>query len=149
MSNPPVFLAAAGLLAAVTAGVTGSAPIAAQDSRFRLSQFMVQQKVVVRVQRALPSQPIEWREKKGPKCVPLTGLAGALILKPDAVDLVLAGGDRVRARLDKDCPALNFYSGFYIKPTRDGKVCADRDAVHSRSGRMCAIEGFKRLVAKR
>jgi hypothetical protein len=145
MSNLPVSLAAAGLFAAVS----GSAPAPADAQGYRLAQLTFQQRVVVRVHRATPTQPVVWTEKKGPKCVPLAGLAGALIVQPDAVDLVLAGGDRVRARLDKDCPALNFYSGFYIKPTKDGKVCADRDAVHSRSGRLCEIEGFRKLVAKR
>lgn len=146
MPRLPVSLAATGLFAAVT----GSAATAAADSPgFRPAQWTFQQKVVVRVQRAIPARPVEWREKKGPRCLPLGDLAGAVILKPDAVDLVLGGGERMRARLDKDCPALNFYSGFYIKPTRDGKVCADRDAVHSRAGRMCGIEDFRRLVAKR
>ena len=146
MPKLPVPLAAASLLAAVA----GTAPTAAaDDGALRMAQWTFQQKIVVRVQRAVPSQPVEWREKKGPKCVPLTGLAGALIVQPDSVDLVLAGGDRLRARLDKDCPALNFSAGFYLKPTRDGRVCADRDAVHSRAGRMCGIDEFRRLVAKR
>ena len=65
------------------------------------------------------------------------------------IDLMLEGGDRLRAKLDNDCPPLDFYSGFYLKPTPDGMVCADRDAIRSRSGAACAIESFKQLVPKR
>ena len=115
-----------------------------------LAQFVIQQRIVVRVQRApLPVKQIRWVEKKGPKCIQLNTLAGALIVEPDAVDLVQEGGERVRARLDDDCPALDFYAGFYLKPTRDGRICAERDAVRSRSGRQCDIARFRKLVAKR
>lgn len=147
MSHFPVPLAAVGLFAAVT----GSSPLGAAGDRpgTQFAQFAVQQRIVVRVHRAAPQQPVTWREKKGPKCVPLDGLAGAVVVDRGAVDLVLAGGERVRARLESHCPALNFYAGFYLKPNRDNRVCADRDAVHSRSGRSCRIHRFKRLVAAR
>jgi len=59
------------------------------------------------------------------------------------------GGDRVRATFDRDCPGLDFYSGFYLKPSADGQICADRDMIRTRSGDSCEISGFRRLVAKR
>ena len=61
----------------------------------------------------------------------------------------MADGTRLRALFDDDCPALDFYSGLYVKGTTDGMVCADRDSIRSRSGSVCRIDGFKRLVAKR
>lgn len=135
---------------------TGAAPAAAPGDGFpppqyQVAQLMIQQRIVVRVQRpATPAAtPIVWTERKGPRCIPLDGMAGALIVQPDAVDLVFEGGQRMRARLDKDCPALDFYAGFYLRPTRDGKICADRDSVRSRSGRACEIDSFRKLVAKR
>jgi len=54
---------------------------------------------------------------------------------------------RGRAQLDEDCPALDFYNGFYLTP-QNGKVCAKRDDIHSRMGRSCRIERFRRLVPK-
>ena len=96
-----------------------------------------------------PVDPVRWTEKKGPQCVAMSALDGAVVTGSQSIDLMLEGGDRLRAKLDNDCPPLDFYSGFYLKPTPDGMVCADRDAIRSRSGAACAIESFKQLVPKR
>ncbi|MES2753635.1 MAG: hypothetical protein V4659_03125 [Pseudomonadota bacterium] len=122
---------------------------------YEIAQLVIQQQVVVRVPRLsvsatlIAAKPVTWVEQKGPKCIALAQLAGALITQADAVDLVSVGGGRVRARLDDDCPALDFYSGFYLKPTKDGRICAGRDAVRSRAGRKCEIDKFRTLVAQR
>jgi hypothetical protein len=81
--------------------------------------------------------------------VPTETLAGALISTPGTIDLVVAGGGRFRAELGDDCPTLGFYSGFYLKPSADGRVCAGRDAVRARSGRTCSIRRFRRLQPRR
>ena len=52
---------------------------------------------------------------------------------------------RIRARLDRNCPALDYYYGFYISPDEDGLVCADRDSIRSRVGGECQIDAFRRL----
>jgi hypothetical protein len=87
---------------------------------------------------------IEWVEHKGPKCIPTSGLRGALLFSAAQVDFVLANRGRVRAVLDEDCPALDFYGGFYLQP-QDDRLCAGRDAVHSRMGGSCTIERFRQL----
>ena len=117
-----------------------------------LAQLTVRQRIVVRVPRMEPPRapmlpPIEWKEKKGPKCVPAQSMAGALISVGKQVDLVLVGGKRVRAKLDGDCTPLDFYSGFYVRPSKDGMICADRDAIRVRSGASCQIDEFKLLQA--
>lgn len=96
---------------------------------------------------AAPPPMTRWRTRKGPRCVPLSALAGAQVAAPASVDLILKGGMRVRAALQSSCPALDYYGGFYLRPTDDGKVCADRDAIHTRAGGACEIERFRRLVA--
>lgn len=125
----------------------------------RMAQVRIQQHIVIRVPRpdavrrvsapAAPLPPIAWIEKDGEKCVEMTRLAGAAITRSDSVDLVMAGGKRVRAKLGKECPALDFYSGFYVKPTRDGKVCARRDTFRSRAGGECQIKAFRTLIPGR
>lgn len=132
----------------VLAIAPGAGPAAA-DSGYQVAQLLFRQQVLVRIQRPVAVKPIEWTEKKGPKCVAADNLAGVLISRPDAVDLVMEGGKRIRARLDDDCPALNFYGGFYVRPNDDGKLCAGRDAIRARSGRMCRIDSFKKLLARR
>lgn len=146
MPSLPLPLAAALLLALVPGGVP------AQRATFTSAQMVIQQRVIVRVPR-LPSaqvRPIVWKEgKKGPKCIALAELAGALITQPRSIDLVMLGGSRVRAQIDKRCPSLDFYSGFYLKPTADGQICADRDSLRTRGGRACEIDRFRTLIAER
>ena len=93
-------------------------------------------------------RPIEWAEKKGPKCIFANQLGGAIV-SGDYVDLVLRGGDRVRAQLDGDCSGLGYYGGFYLKPSPDGQLCAGRDSIRTRSGDRCTIKRFRKLVAKK
>ncbi|MBY8820770.1 hypothetical protein K7G82_00605 [Sphingomonas colocasiae] len=117
----------------------------------RYAQVTIRERVIIRVptRQSAPAKPIKWKEKKAPRCISLNALAGAAITGEDSVDLILRGGTRLRARLDRDCPALDFYSGFYIKPTRDRRICADRDTIHARSGGQCEINSFKTLVPDR
>jgi len=97
---------------------------------------------------ARSSAPV-WREKKGPRCLEMKSLTGAAIGGEGEVDLIVEGTRRIRARLDGQCPTRNFYSGFYLKPTKDGKICAGRDILRSRSGARCTIERFRKLVPDR
>lgn len=88
-------------------------------------------------------------EKKADDCVKIEQLSGFTVNRFDSVDLILKDGSLLRAKLGKDCPALGFYSGFYVRPQKDKKLCAKRDAFRSRSGRACSIEGFASLVPAR
>ena len=112
-----------------------------------VTRLVVQQGVILRVPvvpRAVIPQ-IEWVEHKGPKCIPTAGIRRALLSGSDEVDFVLANRVRIRAELDEDCPALDFYGNFYLQPEDDQRLCARRDAIHSRMGGSCTIERFKFL----
>ncbi|WP_037479376.1 hypothetical protein [Sphingomonas sp. PAMC 26617] len=126
--------------------------------RLELAQMTIHQRIIIRIPRVLgghPTQPLQsdrairWTAKKGPKCISADLLEGAIITGSDSVDLLIADGSRLRAELDDHCPALDFYSGLYLKQTSDGLVCADRDSIRARSGSVCRIDGFKRLEARR
>jgi hypothetical protein len=114
-----------------------------------VTRLIIQDEVILRV----PVQPhplfpdIEWIEKKGPKCIPAAAIKRALLSGSEQVDFVMANRVRVRAQFDEDCPALDFYGGFYLQP-QDERLCAHRDAVHSRIGGSCTIERFKQLVPR-
>jgi len=111
-----------------------------------VTRLIVQDEVIMRV----PVQPhplipqMEWVEKKGPKCIPAGAIQRALLSGTGQVDFIMANHSRVRAQLEEDCPALDFYAGFYLQPP-DERLCARRDAVHSRIGGSCTIERFRRL----
>lgn len=120
------------------------------------AQLMIREQILIRVPariRPAPNaplpRPIEWKESKGPKCVPMKAIAGATLLGQNSFDLVLRDRSRIRAKLEKSCPALDYYYGFYIRPTSDGQICADRDSVRSRMGGQCEIERFRTLKAEK
>ena len=145
--------AVAPLLAALILGA-GERPAFA-DTLLSQSSIIVRERVVVRVPLPAaattppPLRQSRWKEKRGPRCLRLNTIAGAAIAGEDAVDLIFRGGARVRAQLESACPALDYYGGFYLRPGPDGRVCADRDAIHARSGGECGIERFRLLVPPR
>ncbi|MBB4086248.1 hypothetical protein ACLN6N_13890 [Sphingomonas carotinifaciens] len=143
MIRPPIRL----LAALATPALIG----AADGPHVRVTQMTVRERIVVRVPRVgmamrQPMAPAKWKERKGPKCIAASTLAGALVSETGSVDLVLTGGSRVRAKLSGECRQLDFYSGFYLRPAPDGRVCADRDAIRMRSGAACEIDRFRTLV---
>ncbi len=141
------------LLAAAASGAVEAAP----EPRAAFAQMTIERRVIIRVPAInaprppvpMPQPVVVWKEVKGPKCVPMSLLAGAAFTKADHVDLFLRGGRRLRAQLDDGCPALDYYAGFYLAPTRDGMVCGGRDTIHTRSGGKCEIERFRELVPKK
>lgn len=124
------------------------------------AQLTIHERLIIRIPRVSRSQPasatatraaapVIWEERKAPRCIAMTKLTGASIDREGEVDLIVEGTKRLRAKLNDECPTLDFYNGFYLKPTGDGKICARRDAIRSRSGGRCAITGFRTLVARR
>jgi len=131
----------------VWAGLLASA---LDSERILVAQLSIRSRIVVRVRTETPlPKPVELVEKKGPRCVPMGDVLGAAVIAGNSVDFILRGGARMRARFAASCPALDYYSGFYIAPPTDGMICADRDVVRARSGGECAIDRFRTLVPKK
>ena len=108
----------------------------------------IHDEIIMRVPvRPHPGPQIEWRERRGPKCIAAASIAGAMLSGNSSVDFVLRNRTRVRAELDSDCPALDFYDGFYVQPN-DHRVCTRRDVIRSRMGGSCRIERFHELVPR-
>jgi len=127
-------------------GIFAAQPGVVQQSVTRL---VIQDEVILRVP-VVPHPPlasVDWEERKGPKCIPTGAIQRALLSGSEQVDFVLAGRGRMRAQLDEDCPALDFYGGFYLQP-EDDRLCAGRDAIHSRIGGSCTINRFKQLIPR-
>ncbi len=130
--------------------------IAPPGEPVELAQMTIQQRIIIRVPMArrgkAPARPSEdedsWQEKKGPRCIALRSIRGAMIAVDDAVDLILADTHRYRARLERGCDSVGFYSGFYVEPHADGSLCSGRDELQARSGMSCAIDLFRRLVPR-
>jgi len=119
---------------------------AAQSDEVRT--LVVEREVIMRIPvRPRPVQPFTWEEKRGPKCIEASNIRAAALSGRETVDFLLFDRTRLRAQLSEDCPALDFYNGFYVTPEK-GKLCARRDEIHSRIGRSCTIERFHRLTPR-
>jgi hypothetical protein len=115
----------------------------------QVRSVVIEDQLIIRVPvRPEPPPQIEWTEHKGPKCIQSREIRGAFLAASDHVDFLLAGRRVIRAELDEDCPALDFYAGFYLS-SDDGKICKGRDVIRSRIGGSCGIDAFRRLVPKR
>lgn len=123
-------------------GITADAP---QDGSV-VRRVVIRNEVTLRIPvRPRLSSMFEWTEHKGPKCIPVDRIAAAMLSGPSSIDFVLRDRTRVRAKMDSDCPALDFYTGFYLQPD-DDRICAKREAISSRVGTSCRIEKFRELV---
>lgn len=133
-----------------------SPPQAAELAGRQFAQLTIERRIIIRVpalvnRRAGPSPqpPVDWKETKANRCVAMKDIVGAAIVKENSVDLILHNQSRLRAKLDGSCRAADFYLGFYMEPTPDERLCADRDMIHARSGAMCEIDEFRRLVVEK
>jgi hypothetical protein len=89
--------------------------------------------------------PVRWEEKKGPKCINSDDVAAAALHDESSIDFLLRDRRRIRAKMDNECPTLDFYRGFYL--TREkGLSCARRDEIRNRMGQACQIDRFRLMV---
>lgn len=93
--------------------------------------------------------PLVWKEKKAPKCVPMRNIMGMQAVQRDSIDIITRQNERLRAQLNRGCRALDFYAGFYMQGSKDGRLCADRDQIHARTGAKCEIDKFRLMVPVR
>jgi hypothetical protein len=105
--------------------------------------------VTTRNRAAAAPLPPPMVERKADDCLRMQRIVAFAVTQRDSVDLMLNDGTRMRAKLGSNCPTLDFYSGFYVRPNPDGKMCVNRDSIRSRSGGSCAIQAFKTLVPRR
>lgn len=126
-------------------GMVGQAQ-SSQDQPQGVRRVVINEELIISIPiRPRPRQNIDWIEKKGPKCIAAERIAGASWSGPSSIDFLLRDRTRVRAVMDNECPALDFYRGFYLQPD-DERICAKRESIQSRVGGSCRIERFRTLV---
>lgn len=123
-------------------------------------QIRVERRIIIRVPRgeemlrsgfapARSVPAVRLKEKRMDRCVPVRAISGMRRAGERTLDLLLSDSQMVRAYLDDDCSSRDFYSGLYIERARDGRLCAGRDMLHSRSGAKCEIDRFRRLIPRK
>lgn len=127
------------------------------------NQVRIEQSLRIRIEPQGPSSPPRYRpdmlvgipqrsvsenfvERRMGKCIPIGNIAG--VQPSGGNDLILYLRDRrmVRAQLERECRARDFYSGFYLSHSSDGRLCVDRDTLQSRSGANCKLSELRQLV---
>jgi hypothetical protein len=122
------------------------------------SQVRIEQRMTIRISprqqsqsdmlAALPAQAVAPRlvEKKIGKCLPAAGIVGVQADRDNRLLLFMRDRRIVSAALERACAARDFYSGFYLSRTADGRMCVDRDTLLSRSGANCKLTKLRQLV---
>ena len=137
-----MFLTGFFLLPALFALFGTQAPATATVSRIVVRDEIVMRVRVVRPRIALP---VRWVEKKGPKCIRSESVVAVALADESSIDFLLRDRRRIRAKMDSQCPTLDFYGDLYLQP-EDDRICARREEIRSRMGGSCRIERFRTMV---
>lgn len=141
-------------------------PVVTPLSAFRSSniarQVRIEQRVLIRITPRppaarqnlladLPQREIATRfeERRKEKCLPLEGIAGVQTGSGNRLVLYLRDQRMISVSLEKACRARDFYSGFYVEKSKDGRLCVERDKLQSRTGARCEVEAMRQLVEVR
>ena len=145
-------------------GLASDSPYAAMLARHALPedarQVRIEQRMIIRItpRSAAPAPPDmfvgipgsdgvpQFTERKIGKCLSIAGISS---VRPDRANrLLLFMRDRrvVSAELERSCRARDFYSGFLLERSEDGRICVDRDTLLSRSGMNCKLTRIRELV---
>ena len=125
-------------------------------------QARVTQRVVIRITARpqpsrenllaeFPREPVKARlvERRMGDCVPIQAIAGVRPGPENRLIFYMRDRTLVSAALAKECNARQFYSGFYVERSDDGRLCVKRDLLQSRAGASCAVSRLRQLVAVR
>ncbi|MDP3677202.1 MAG: hypothetical protein Q8R44_19240 [Novosphingobium sp.] len=121
-------------------------------------QVRIEQRTIIRITplgparemlAMLPQAPLDerFRERKVGKCIRAASIAGVQIGGDNRLMLFLRDQRMIGVSLEKACRARDFYSGFYLERNGDGRLCVNRDMIHSRSGASCSLSRLRQLVA--
>ncbi|MCJ2182602.1 hypothetical protein MTR62_07840 [Novosphingobium sp. 1949] len=123
-------------------------------------QIRIEQRMTIRITPRAPMEmprdmpadmpgrdgPAHFKERPFGSCIAAEAIAG--VQPGQGNRLLLFTRDRrvVVAELEGACQARDFYSGFYLSHSSDGKVCVNRDRLQSRSGMRCHLTRLRELV---
>ena len=120
-------------------------------------QVRIDRRVILRISPARPQgrqnltadlpMPPRMRvvERKMGKCIQ-TAQIGGVADRGDSLVMFMRDRRTVAAKLEKGCSPRDFYRGFYMENSEDGKICVQRDRLMSRSGAKCQVDSFRELV---
>ena len=125
----------------------------------RGEQVRIQRRVILRISPAPARQnltaeaapaPVRQRivERPAGDCIDSSNIGGVAD-RGDRLVMFMRDRRTLAARLEKGCSPRDFYRGFYMERSEDGKLCVRRDRLMSRSGAKCQVASFTQLVVER
>ena len=156
--------------AALTAEQASAAPTAAEGPSWLemitplqwpvAQQVRIERRVVLRISPVMgttrqnlaaafpaPRGTTRLAERAFGDCIPVSSIAAVQAQRGNRLLLYLRDRRLLAADLEKACLAQNFYSGFYIEESDDGRLCVDREKLQSRSGAKCSVSSLRQIVA--
>ncbi|MFC3310977.1 hypothetical protein [Blastomonas aquatica] len=141
-------------------------PIAAHDALAPsppvMAQVRIEQRIIIRVprqslspssllpmpqpRRVPPPEPPRFERRKVGKCLAMRDVTGVRVINDDILVLFMRDQRMIEAELERTCSAREFYQGFYMERSGDGRLCVDRDLLQARSGSKCEVERLRQLV---
>ncbi|MDG6079608.1 hypothetical protein E3U23_10415 [Erythrobacter litoralis] len=91
------------------------------------------------------SRPPQFVERPHPDCIESATIA-AVSTRGNRLLILTRDRRMVTAKLENGCSPRDFYQGFYMERSKDGKLCVKRDKLLSRSGAKCEVEKLHNLV---
>lgn len=128
-----------------------------------LAQVRIEQRIIIRVprqslsrsslmaelpppRRAQRPEPPKFERRKFGKCLAMRDVSGVRVINDDMLVLFMRDQRMIEAELEKSCRAREFYQGFYMERSSDGRLCVDRDLLQARSGSKCEVNKLRQLV---
>lgn len=126
------------------------------------AQVRIEQRIIIRVprqslsrsslmpapapRRAQQPEPPKFERRKVGKCLAMRDVTGVRVINDDMLVLFMRDQRMIEAELERSCRAREFYQGFYMERSSDGRLCVDRDMLQARSGSKCEVEKLRELV---
>lgn len=128
-----------------------------------MAQVRIEQRIIIRVprqslsrsslmpappppSRAPKVEPPRFERRKVGKCLAMREVTGVRVVNDDMLVLFMRDQRMIEAELEKSCSAREFYQGFYMERSGDGRLCVDRDLLQARSGSKCEVNKLRQLV---
>ncbi len=88
----------------------------------------------------------KFERRKVGKCLAMRDVTGVRVINDDMLVLFMRDQRMIEAELERSCSAREFYQGFYMERSGDGRLCVDRDLLQARSGSKCEVNKLRQLV---
>ncbi len=120
-------------------------------------QIRIERRVVIRISPYRPSRrnmaadapvraPQKLEERKIGKCLKVDKIGTVRPTRDNRLLFYMRDQRLIAANLEKACSARDYYQGFYMEPSKDGKLCIERDKLQSRTGVKCELKRIRQLV---